>query len=291
MYAGTQDTGTIRFGGTVQWERVLRGDGGSSAVSTADPNRIYQITRISSSSPNVFRRSANGGDTWLIRVNGIDPADPRNFYLPFVMDPADSNRLLLGTNRVYEATNGGDAWMAISTPNAGGWTSADNIDSLAASASDVNTIYASAGGRIFITLDRGTTWLERSVTGLANPHFRALAVDPAANQIAYAARVPFDGGHVFPTTNGGQGWIDISGNLANLPTNTIALDTRTTPATLYVGTDDGVYASTDVGATWSRFRAGFPNAQVIELKLNTTLNILAAATHGRGVWEILVSGP
>jgi hypothetical protein len=79
--------------------------------------------------------------------------------------------------------------------------------------------------------------------------------------------------------------------LPNLPTNTIALDTRATPAALYVGTDDGVYASTDQGATWGRFRAGLPNAQVIELKLNTSLNILAAATHGRGVWEILLSTP
>jgi photosystem II stability/assembly factor-like uncharacterized protein len=291
MYAGTQDTGTVRFRGTLQWERVLRGDGGMSAVSTADANRIYQITQISSSSPNIFRRSANGGDTWLIRVAGIDPADPRNFYLPIVMDANDSNRLLLGTNRVYETTAGGDAWTAISTPGAGGWTSSDNIDSLAAAASDVNTIYASAGGRIFVTLDRGATWLERSVAGLANPHFRALAVEPANSQTAYAVRDRFDGGHVFRTSNGGQSWTDISSNLPNLPTNTIALDTRATPAALYVGTDDGVYASTDQGATWARFRAGLPNAQVIELKLNMTLNILAAATHGRGVWEILLSVP
>lgn len=116
-------------------------------------------------------------------------------------------------------------------------------------------------------------------------------MDPANNQIAYAVRDRFDGGHVFRTTNGGQSWTDISGNLPNLPTNTIALDSRATPATLYVGTDDGVYASTDLGATWSRFRSGLPNAQVIELKLNTTLNILAAATHGRGVWEILLTAP
>ncbi len=47
-------------------------------------------------------------------------------------------------------------------------------------------------------------------------------------------------------------------------------------------------SSSRAGAHWVRFGAGLPNVQVIELKLNTTLNILAAGTHGRGVWIVLV---
>jgi hypothetical protein len=305
-YGGTQDTGGVKYQGTTRWPRLQRGDGGATAVSLADPNRIYQITRRSSSSPNLFRRAENGGqvcrdpnpaadcDVWQIRVTGIDPNDTQNFYPPFVLDPAfasvpSADRLMLGTTRVYETTNGADNWTPISSPNVGGWTTTANIDAVQVAPSDVNTVYATAGGHIFVTFNRGTTWQQRDLLGLSD-HVRALAVQPTDRMTAYAVRDRFGGGHVFHTLNGGQTWIDISGNLPDLPTNSIALDSRTTPTTLYVGTDDGVYVSTNLGVQWARYGAGLPNAQVADLKLNTNLNILAAATHGRGVWEIL-TGP
>src|SRR5207249_854877 len=35
---------------------------------------------------------------------------------------------------------------------------------------------------------------------------------------------------------------------------------------------------------------GFPSAQVFQIELNTTLGVLGAGTHGRGLWEIAVFG-
>src|SRR5262249_7958628 len=82
----------------------------------------------------------------------------------------------------------------------------------------------------------------------------------------------------------GQTWIDISGNLPDLPAYTLARDPSS--QALYVGTDDGAYVSTDQGGTWSRFGAGLPHVQVRELELLPDLQLLAAGTHGRGAWEI-----
>ena len=291
-YGGTQDTGTVMFQGGLQWSRLLRGDGGASAVSVSNPMRVYQVTRISSTS-SIFRRSDDGGQIWVPKDPDIPADDHMNFYFPVVMDPMNSNRLLLGTTRVFETLDGGDVWVLIGQPGVNGWPQCivcDNVDSVAVAPSDANTIYASAGGHIFVTFNHGGAWQQRDIAGLANPHFRSLLVDPANNLIAYVVRDRFDGGHVFRTINGGQTWTDISGNLPNLPVNTIALDPRFTPRPVYVGTDIGVYASTEQGASWIRFGAGLPNAQVADLKLNTTLNILAAGTHGRGVWEVLL-GP
>ncbi len=138
-----------------------------------------------------------------------------------------------------------------------------------------------------MTTDRGSTWQQRDIAGLADPHFRGLLVDPLNARVVYAVRDRFDGGHVFRTADGGQTWSDISGDLPNLPVNAIVSDV--TADTLYIGTDSGVFASNDGGVHWATFRAGLPNVQVVELRLNPTLNILAAATHGRGVWEILIS--
>jgi photosystem II stability/assembly factor-like uncharacterized protein len=301
-YGGTQDTGSLIFVGDSQWWRLQRGDAGATAVSVRDSSRVYSITRRSGTSPSIFRRADSFGlvcrnpdaaqacDTWLLRVTGIDPNDAKNFYPPMVYDPAITwaDRLVLGTTRVYETFDGGDLWYPISTSNVGGWSSNARIDALALAQTDYNVVYASAGGHMFVTLDHGATWLQRDVPGFTD-HFRALAVEPLSAQIAYAARDRFGGGHVFLTTNAGQTWQDISGNLPDLPANTLAVDRRTTPSTLYVGTDNGVYVSTNRGAQWVRFAAGLPNVQVVELQLNPAFNILAAATHGRGVWEILVS--
>ncbi len=310
-YGGTQDTGTQRFQGSPQWRRLLRGDGGADAF--VSPNRIYQITQILSGDP-IFRRSDDGGDTWTPLESGINMTDPKNFYPPLAPDPSNSNRLLLGTDRVYETVTGGEpnpafgdppvGWRAISTPMMNGWDVSDRIDSLAVAELDGNTIYAVTGGataaatgHIFVTIDGGANWRRRDIPGVTD-HFRAILIDPANPLTAYVVRDRFGGGHVFQTTNGGESWTDISGNdpdpnnrLPDLPTYAIALDRRFTPNILYVGNDGGVYFSTDLGAHWARFGMGLPNAQVADLKLNLTLGILAAGTHGRGVWEILVPVP
>jgi hypothetical protein len=55
------------------------------------------------------------------------------------------------------------------------------------------------------------------------------------------------GGYVFRTSDFGQHWTDISGNLPNTPTSAIVLDSRTN--VFYVGTEIGVYASSNGGTT------------------------------------------
>jgi hypothetical protein len=282
-YGGSQDNGTSEFVNALGWLILRGGDGGFVRVDPSNPNTVYhEFGGIS------VERSEDGGFSFVTRTFGINPSDPHDPYVPFVLDPSSPSRLLLGTNRVYETTNRGDLWRPISTPGSGGWTVTSTIDSLATAAADGNTVYASAGGHIFVTFDDGRSWQQRDVPGVTD-HFQDLQVDPTDPLTAYAVRDRFGGGHVFKTTDGGLHWTDISGNLPDLPAYTLALDPRSN--TLYVGTDDGVYASADQGNTWSRFGAGLPHVQVRDLELNTNLQVLAAGTHGRGLWEILVPPP
>ena len=63
----------------------------------------------------------------------------------------------------------------------------------------------------------------------------------------------------------------------------LALDSATQ---WFVGTDIGVFRSIDAGADWSNFSQGLPNTAIYDLRLRTGGNLLRAATHGRGLWEL-----
>jgi photosystem II stability/assembly factor-like uncharacterized protein len=290
-YGGSQDNGVGEFQHDLQWTTIEGGDGGGVIDSFANPMTVFHDAPVASfGAADFFRRSDDRGQTWNSKTTGINGNEPTIFYPPFVMDPSNASRLLLGTSRVYETTTSGDFWHAISTPGTNGWTATGAIDSLATAASNSNTIYATTGGHIFVTFDDGAHWAERDIPRFTD-HFRNIEVDPRNNLVAYVVRDRFtpasQTGHVFMTTNGGLTWKDISGNLPNSPTNTLLLDPRTN--VLYVGNDLGVYASIDGGTTWSRFGPGFPVVEVVQLQLSPKLNILAAGTHGRGMWEIVVA--
>jgi hypothetical protein len=59
---------------------------------------------------------------------------------------------------------------------------------------------------------------------------------------------------------------------------------------LYLGTDVGVYLSTDRGASWRRFMHGLPTVPVHDLRVHPRERELIAGTHGRSIWIVDV-GP
>ena len=296
VFGGSQDNGTSQSNASsTVWTQRLGGDGGQVVFSPNNPQRMYHDAPVGSfGNANFFQRSDDGGSSWNGKVNGISTTDGRDFYPPFVIDPnsyGGFDRLLLGTNRVYESTNNGELWTPISTPNTSGWTTSNSIDAIGVAPSDVNTIYAAAGGQTFVTTNRGVSWT-RINTPTAD-HIAQIVVDPTNSQIAYAVRDRFGGiSKVFRTTNGGLSWSSIGGNLPDLPTYTVALEPNgpgSSDDILYVGNDNGVYMSTNLGGSWTKLGSGLPNDQVRELALNQQ-DVLVAGTYGRGVWETLV-GP
>jgi hypothetical protein len=90
--------------------------------------------------------------------------------------------------------------------------------------------------------------------------------------------------HVLKSTNSGGSWTDITSNLPDVPVNCIDVHPND-PATLVIGTDIGVFVSGDGGATWEPANSGFPTTQVVAVKINVNSGRLAAATHGRGIWD------
>jgi len=170
------------------------------------------------------------------------------------------------------------------------------VTDMGANTDDPNTVYASDGTSLYVTKNHGTTWLNRT-NNLQPPSpaaptitISAIEVDPLNRDHAFvvSSMAPGTGGkRVFMTNNAGVSWTNITSNLPDVPVWSIVEDPRN--GFIYVGTDKGVYYSTNGGGTWNVFGVGMAAVQVTSLDLNQNTNLLTAGTFGRGVYQINLS--
>jgi len=290
-YAGTQDNGTLKYTGSLEWNQVFGGDGEQAQVDFASPAIVYVTTPRSS----IFKITDQGNfQDYVPVVNGIDQTDRVGFTGAFTIDPSNPDRLYFGTYRIYQTLDGGGLWKAIS-PSLTLPSQTAVVTAVSVAPSNSNVVYAGTSNQhVQVTTNAldGTrsTWNDRS-DGLPNRSVSSISVDPIKSLTAYATFSGFSGfggdtqGHVFKTLDGGVSWTDVSGNLPNIPVNDLAIDPDVF-GTLYLGTDIGVFRTTDGGETWSVLSSGLPNTVVSGLKLHRPSRTLRAATHGRSMWDL-----
>lgn len=264
-----------------EWEEIISGDGGQCVFSPTVPNVIfttYIFGVIYRFTPTSARQVASE------RIFGEFSAPRIRFYPPFTS--TRDGRLYFGSWRLFISRNQGDTWY---TP---GWAfdltrnSSDTINAIGVNDTNSNVIYTgSTQGRVMVTQDSGNRW--RDITdGLPNRVIKSIVTDPTNPAIAYLTVSGYRSGHVFKTTNYGASWKDISGNLPDIPTNALVLD-PIAPNTLYVGTDIGVFRSSNDGQAWELLNRGMPPVIVMAMATHPS-GIIQAATYGRGVYEINV---
>ncbi|MCI0415803.1 hypothetical protein L0222_23765 [bacterium] len=89
-------------------------------------------------------------------------------------------------------------------------------------------------------------------------------------------------GHLFKSTDGGETFVDISGNLPDAPAMWVTLRAKQ----IIVGTEVGVFASDLSGKPTYAPLTGLPVAPVSTMELHPNdPNVLLVATFGRGVWK------
>ncbi|MDH5384555.1 MAG: hypothetical protein OEY18_07600, partial [Candidatus Aminicenantes bacterium] len=91
--------------------------------------------------------------------------------------------------------------------------------------------------------------------------------------------------YVWKSTDFGETWVDLSGNIPLGPVNVIRED-PVDRNILYVGTDTGVYVTKDSGQTWNVLGNNLPSCYVHGLIIHPRDNVIVIATHGRGMWAI-----
>ena len=137
----------------------------------------------------------------------------------------------------------------------------------------------STGSTTLVDLDPGNA--------VPNNLIARTVIDPNSQTTAYVTLSAFNVAGVWKTTDLNTAtptWIAAATGLPQVPVDAIVIDPANSN-NIYVGTDIGVYASTNGGATWSPFGTGLPVVAVFGIGITASPKKLRIATHGRGMWD------
>jgi photosystem II stability/assembly factor-like uncharacterized protein len=291
VYGGSQDNSTMRTvtAGLNDWNIITGGDGFQPLVDPADTNVIYALSQNGN-----FIKSTNNGASFFSATNGISGGDRNNWDTPVTFDPANSQILYYGTQRLYKTTNAAGSWSAISSdltngPHSGNLTFG-TITSIDVSTIDSNRIVVGTDdGNVQVSDDGGASWTLVSAT-LPNRWVTKVLADRFQPNTLYVTfsgyRYGEDDGHVYKTEDGGQTWQDITSNLPDIPVNDLVQDRY---GNLFLGTDIGVLSSDDNGNTWQPFGSNLPSVVVTDMHIYEASEHLYVATYGRSMYKMDIS--
>jgi photosystem II stability/assembly factor-like uncharacterized protein len=301
LYGGTQDNGTVQYpgasvSGTVQWNQVLGGDGGSTVVDYNNNAIVFAENPFGK-----LWRSTDAGANWApadYNHDGKGFPGSVNFVMPVVESPYtnDPDMMLAATDRVFRTTSAStaDSWSAISpvldSYACGTSTCTAPISALAISPLNDQFMYAGDDlGHVFTTFDGGADWFTNPSFFCPDSMVTSLAIDPNDYNTAYATCAGFTAGgrHIYKTTDEARHWIDISATLPDVPFESILATPKFGGNLLIAGSDAGVFDSPDGGTTWYQLGTGLPNVAINQVFMNHSGDErLFVATHGRGMWEL-----
>jgi hypothetical protein len=235
-------------------------------------------------------RAPQGGGGWTQLGGGIgdDKLNMGGIESVVVNSPSSIVTAVSGAAGpgVYTTSDGGNTWT-----RAAGMPAGENIFDLARGAGPI--IYAAGDSGVWTSIDGGTSWILTS-DGIdpAGTTFR-VAVGPSPNEVWAAT-----GSSVYKSLDAGLTWINSDGTGATaLPGGQLKAAFLLAPSLgagdTIVGTNDGVWASPDGGATWGQMSTDtttqanlFGSRAVYALGVGFTPPALLAGTQGFGVYSL-----
>ena len=217
---------------------------------------------------------------------------------PFIVSPHDGSIVYAGYQFLFKSTTRGDKWERIShdlTDNNAAQMGQNpsaipyqTIIAMAESPKKKDLLYVGTDdGWLHTTVDGGKEWTEFTsrlpvrrwisrVTPSAHAEGTVYVTQRGREDDDFAA-------YIYKSTDFGKTFTSIVTNIPAGPVNVLREDPRN-PNILYVGTDFGVFVSTNGGAKWEVLGGNLPSVQVSDLQLDTRNDIVVISTYGRGMW-------
>jgi photosystem II stability/assembly factor-like uncharacterized protein len=289
----------------VAFENAPGGEGSHHAIDPKNPNIVYShgfygsFTRTDLGSTPPEGGRGRGGRGVSIRPR-VDPTEElrAQWMAPFIISPHDSSIVYAGYQHLFKSTNRGDSWEQISpdlsdnNPAQMGQNPSaipyQTIVAIAESPRKKDVIYAGTDdGRLHATLDGGKEWTELTTRLPVRRWISRVVPSRHADSTLYVTQRGREDDdfavYVFKSTDNGRTFRSIAANLPAGPVNVILEDPRNANV-LYVGTDFGVFVSTNGGGRWEVVGSNMPSVQVSDLQFHERDQVLVASTYGRGLW-------
>ncbi|HEV3478615.1 MAG TPA: hypothetical protein VG144_04110 [Gaiellaceae bacterium] len=320
-YAGLQDNGHMKITPDGQQYMVYGGDGTFAETDPANSDIVYEAYTFNDMSVSTDGgKSWRGIDPGLTNTRFINPfeMDPTNAR-HLVTAGNEVAETWKGPD-TEAGHSGGNSWSIVydlgtaQRPGDAAATPSSTDPANGMSAIDVHgeTIYVgycgvcdvlnvSAPFKSGIATNAGGAWHIAAATGLPERFITSVAIDStdATGKTIYVTLGGYSRrwvppgtlqdtgtdagvGHLFKSTDGGETFVDISGNLPDVPATWV---TPRGASQLIVGTDIGVFANALEGGTTFAPLHGLPVVPISTMNLKPDdPNLLVAATYGRGVW-------
>jgi hypothetical protein len=299
IFGGSQDTGTPEGAlgsGPSGWSEVNQADGGWASVGYSqilgvDVSIRYTMSNNFNSS---FQRRIFGPLNFPLGssnlgVNGLNATDSgfTGFSVfPFEANRFDGTHIVIGGNGLYESTDSGDNLTVL---NAGGQVNVSSIayGGMLGGVANEDVLYVGVGGQLFLRSTNGGALNQLNNYPGGSP--QDIAMDPDNWQRVYVT----DGSNVFRSTDAGVNWTTIgnpaaAGSIAAV--DVFGASASPNDEIVVIGAVNGVFRSRNPGsglnATWSEFGGNLANAPVVDVRYDSTDDVLVAGTHGRGAWTV-----
>jgi hypothetical protein len=280
---GLQDNGGQIRGNDGTWNNYHGGDGMDNAFDPNNPNIVYGFVQLGMA----LAISTNAGQS----VGYIGP--PRNsngesiegnWITPLAIN--SQGEIYAGYNAVYKLE--GYSWTQVSSGLGQG------IEDLEISRNNSDVIYATEGGALFRSGNRGVTFeqIHTFQTQVAD-----MSIHARNDSIVYVVTSNRVGSRENnqPANRGvykvrvGPTETTVENITLNLPTDqayfSIVHQGRHSENPIYVGTSLGVYRLDDSLTAWEDYFTGLPSVAVGDLEITLEEGMLTASTYGRGVWQ------
>lgn len=323
ILGGAQDLGTMhgpsrttnRDGIRNQdWYVPLGADGYGVAFDPRDPDILYMMWQEG----NLIRKDRRSDEGLGIRPQPApgDPVERWNWDSPLLVSPHNPDRIYYGSQRIWRSDDRGSAWTAISGDLTLGrnryeqkflgrtWSVDSLFDHAAMSKYATTTaisesplqagvlVVGTDDGLIQVSDNGGQGWTRASaLPGLPAASFiNDVEASLHDARTIYAVADNHKNGdfapYVYESADLGRTWRSISGDL---PKGTIVWaiqQDHVKPDLLFLGTEFGIYVSTNRGVNWIKLSGGVPTISFRDIKIHRRDNDLVGASFGRGFFVL-----
>jgi len=294
IVAGLQDNGVIRSWGTQDgsWDEYHGGDGERALIKPTDQKVLYGCHQYGECTIH-----KNGGDNDGQDFTRKIVSTRRNWTMPIEFDPEDPNTIYTGGELLEMSEDEANTFRPISPDLSNGpgkevnplFRNYGTLTTIAPAGKSKGTIYAGTDdGNLWYTHDQSNpaAWVKASDSELPKAWITRVEVDKSNPQVAYVTYSGFrqgeDAAFVLRTTDGGQTWENITGDLPRAPLN----DVNVIGDAVFVAGDLGVFVTRDAGRSWLKVGGNLPLTPIFELRYHAPTNRLYAGTFGRSIWSI-----